>query len=598
MRNLLTLLVIGIPCVFAADDIGAAIFQKNCSICHKPAGENRTPTPEALMKLPKSAILTALDTGVMKAQGASLSAAEKQAVASFLTAGNVAPAAGKVNACADTKASLSALQGWNGWGVDLANTRFQSGKDAGLTATDVPNLKLKWAFGIAGTGVMYGQPAIADGNLFFGSNDGTVYALDGATGCVHWTYKAPVTVRSAISIVKSGDQFVAYFGDVNANVYAVNAQNGELLWKTKVDTFPVARVTGAPKFYQGGLYVPVSSIEEVLPGNPKYVCCKFRGSVVKLDAANGKQIWKTYTIQETPAPTGKSPAGTDLFGPAGGAVWSSPTIDSKRKLLYVGSGNQYSDPKSKYSDAILAMDLDTGALRWSTQMTDGDGWNFACVNPSMSGSCPQNQGPDVDIGSSPILRQAGGKDYLLVGQKSGIVHALDPDKQGAVVWQVRIGKGGALGGIMWGSAADDTNLYVPLSDWTAGKVGEASSSGGGLFALKISTGEKAWFAPPAKPGCAGRSGCSPSQMAPATAIPGAVFSGSMDGHLRAYAASDGKVIWDFDTLREFETVNGVPAKGGSLNASGPTISGGMLFVNSGYGALGGMAGNVLLAFSK
>jgi polyvinyl alcohol dehydrogenase (cytochrome) len=483
--------------------------------------------------------------------------------------------------------------------VDLMNTRSQPAKAAGLTAADIPKLKVKWAFAFPKTGVVYGQPTIADGVLFFGSGDGTVYSADARTGCVYWTFKAKATVRSAISIGAFGDgRFAAYFGDVNANVYAVDARAGELLWTAHADDHQVARVTGAPKLHAGRLYVPVSSIEEVLAGSPSYACCTFRGSVVALDAKTGKQIWKTYSIPDPPSSTGKSTAGADRFGPAGASIWSSPTLDVKRKLIYVGTGNQYSDPPSKYSDAVLAIDMDTGSMKWSKQLTGGDGWNFSCMSPKKS-SCPAEPGPDVDIGSSPILSAAGGgKDVLLVGQKSGIVHALDPDKNGDIVWQARIGKGGALGGIMWGSAADARTVYVPLSDFAAGKSGaEAVENGGGLFALNIATGEKVWYAPPAKPGCAGKIGCSPSQMAPASLIPGVVFSGSMDGHLRAYSTATGEVIWDFDTLREFETVNGPSAKGGSLNATGPTIAGGMLFANSGYGALGGMAGNVLLAFS-
>src|SRR5947209_2076453 len=326
-------------CAFAATEDGAALFQKNCAVCHKAVGgANRTPSPEALARLPKQSIVASLETGAMKVQGAALSASEREAIANFLAAGSI-PSSGpaKANACADAGSPVPNLAGWNGWGIDLANSRFQPAKMAGLSAQQVPNLKLKWAFGFPSTGVVYGQPTIVGGRLFLGSADGTVYSLDARTGCVYWTYKAPATVRTAISLgaIDKGRN-AAYFGDVKANVYAVDAKNGELLWKTQVDDHPVARVTGAPKLYEGKLYVPVSSIEEVSAGSPKYPCCKFRGSVVALDAKTGKQIWKTYSIPDAPAPTGQSPAGTDRFGPAGGAIWSSPTLDIKRKVLYVG----------------------------------------------------------------------------------------------------------------------------------------------------------------------------------------------------------------------------------------------------------------------
>ena len=582
--------------IVAAQD-GKALFNKNCAGCHKAGGENRTPTPEALAQLTQQAIISALETGAMKAQGAALTPAERVSVARFLSKNMAAKAGPAVaNACA-ASTPLANLAGWNGWGVDLTNSRFQPASAGGLTSGQVSKLKVKWAFGFSGPAVVYGQPTVAGGRLFFGSADGTVYSLDAATGCVYWTFKAPATVRSAISLGQfPGGRYAAYFGDVKANAFAIDAQSGELLWQAHVDDHPVARITGAPKLYKSRLYVPVSSIEEVSAGNANYACCKFRGSVVALDAATGKQIWKTYSIPDAPASTGKNSSGADRFGPAGAAIWNSPTIDEKRKLLYVGTGNQYSDPPSKYSDAVLAIDLETGSMKWAKQLTGADGWNFSCISPNKA-SCPANVGEDTDIGSSPILRSGGGRDLLIVGQKSGIVHALDPDKLGEIVWQVRIGKGGALGGIMWGSAASDDTVYVPLSDYAGSKLGDASIKGGGLFAIKIASGEKVWYAPPEKPACIGKPGCTPSQMAPATLIPGAVFSGSMDGHLRAYSTHDGSVIWDFDTLPEFQTVNGVKAHGGSLSATGPTAAGGMMFVNSGYGALGGMPGNVLLAFS-
>lgn len=282
-----------------------------------------------------------------------------------------------------------------------------------------------------------------------------------------------------------------------------------------------------------------------------------------------------------------------MSGPAGAAVWSSPTIDVERKALYVATGNGYADPPVRYTDAVLSFDLETGSLQWACQLAESDGWNFSCLNPNRV-SCPEHAGPDVDFGSSPILRTiAPGRRVLLAGQKSGMLHALDPDAQGKIVWQVRLGHGGPLGGIEWGPAADHHAVYAAVSDIEDRRP----EQGGGLFALRIPTGEKIWYAAPPKPACLGKPGCSEAQMAPVTVIPGVVFSGSMDGHLRAFGAADGNLLWDFDTLREFDTVNSVTAHGGSLNATGPVIAAGMLYLCSGYGQLGGMPGNVLLAFS-
>ena len=570
---------------------GKALFQKNCIACHSPGPENRAPLPEALSQLSQQAIVTSLDSGAMKQQGASLSPAERTAIARFLSKDAGVRSEGIPNRCA-ANPEITTLDGWNGWGVDLVNSRYQPDKAAGISAADVPKLKLAWAFGFPNTLTVFGQPTISGGRLFFGSADGTVYSLDAHSGCVYWTFKAPTTVRSPITIGRLGSGYAAYFGDGKSNAYAIDAHTGELIWQTKVEDHKMSGITGGPALYNGRLYVPVrSGIEEMMASNPKYACCTFRGSVVALDAATGKQIWKTFTIPDPPTAVRKNKNGTDQYGPSGAAVWSAPTVDVKRKALYVGTGNNYSDPPTKYGDAVLAFDLDTGSLRWATQLNP-DVWNASCSGQGKE-NCPENPNGDTDVGTSPIIRTLpNGHDILVVGQKSGVVHGLDPDKRGEIVWQTRIGKGSALGGVLWGLAADNDVAYAPLSDVLV------PGGGGGLFALKVASGEQVWHTPPETPACKEKKGCSPAQMAPVTLINGVVFSGSMDGHLRAYDTSDGKVIWDFDTLRDFETVNGVKAHGGSMNATGPTIAGGMMFVNSGYAQLTGMAGNVLLAFTK
>lgn len=591
LMRLLGILLVACASLPAQD--GAALFEKHCAGCHSAGSKTRAPLREALGHLTRPAILATLETGSMKEQASALSLAERRAVTDYLSNINGTTESTRAGWCNDNGSPLEPAAAWNGWGVDLENSRFQPAAQAGLAANQVPALKLKWAFGFPNTTSVFGQPTVAGGRVFVGSEDGTVYSLDARTGCIYWTYKASSTVRTAISIDPPLTHI--YFGDVQAQAYCLDARSGALMWKVKVEEHPYARITGAPKLYGGRLYVPVSSIEEVPGGNPKYPCCTFRGSVVALDQDNGRQIWKAYAIPDPPKATRVSSAGTQLTGPAGAAIWSSPTIDTQRKAIYVATGNGYSDPPVKYTDAILSFDLETGSLQWARQMTEGDGWNFNCVNPKRA-SCPEHNGEDLDFGSSPILRSlAGGRRLLIAGQKSGVVHAIDPDHQGKIVWQVRVGKGGALGGIEWGSAADDRAVYVALSDIDL--AGHNPEMGGGLFALSIATGDKLWYAAPPRPACMGTPGCSAALMAPVTAIPGMAFSGSMDGHLRAYAAADGKMLWDFDSLREFPTMNGVRAHGGSFNATGPTVARGMLYVNSGYGQLGGMPGNVLLAFS-
>jgi outer membrane protein assembly factor BamB len=289
-----------------------------------------------------------------------------------------------------------------------------------------------------------------------------------------------------------------------------------------------------------------------------FECCKFRGSLVALDAATGKQIWKTYTIAEPANMTGRTSVGTPTWGPSGVSIWSAPTIDLQKKAIYAGTGINFTQPATSNSDAVMAFDMDSGRILWSQQLTPGDAFNFGCQGGN-GPNCPKDAGKDTDFGNSGILRSLGnGKRVLVIGQKSGMLHGLDPDQQGKILWQTRIAAGGPQGGVIWGSASDDKGVaYIGISDWNPGK----SDAGGGLAAVQMGTGEKLWITPAPKPACMTVPGCSAAQPAPPAVIPGAVFLGSMDGHMRAYDAKDGKIIWDFDTLRDFQTVNGVKARG-------------------------------------
>jgi polyvinyl alcohol dehydrogenase (cytochrome) len=590
---------------------GAALYKKHCALCHE-AGIERVPARETLKAMSPERVLAAMESGAMISMASPLSAAERRAVAEFVTGKSLGKALEITPSpqamCGSTQEKFTdplTSPMWNGWGVNLANTRYQGDSMARITAAEVPHLKLKWAFGFSGDVSASAQPTIVGGRVFVGSQGGKVYSLSAATGCIHWWYEAQTLVRTAVSIghieSESGGSYAAFFGDNSGVVYAVEAATGKLLWKVKVDSHPAARITGSPIYDRGRLYVPVSSGEEAAASAPDYQCCRFRGSVVALDGATGKQIWRTYTISEEAHPTKKNKNGTQLWGPSGAGIWSSPTIDVKRNVLYVTTGDNYSHPSTATSDAFLAMDLDSGELLWSRQITASDVWNTACRMADKS-NCPETSGPDFDFGASPILvTLSNGRQALVAGQKSGIVYAVDPDASGEVLWQVRIGKGGTLGGIEWGSAADQSNVYVGLSDITRILVPGSISTdtdpkqGGGMFALSLEKGERVWYTAP--PGCGERKRCSPAQSAAISAIPGAAFSGSVDGHLRAYSTKDGSILWDFDTVGSYKTVNGVEARGGSMDGGGPAIAGGMVFVNSGYVIWGGMPGNVLLAFS-
>lgn len=454
-----------------------------------------------------------------------------------------------------------------------------------MTADQIPRLKLKWSFGLPGAKQVFGEPVVAGGRVYVSADTGSVYSLNAQSGCVYWSFQADAGVRTAVAIRSNGSSWMAYFGDLKANVYALDAATGALVWKVRVDEHPAARITGAPQVFEDRLYVPVASGEEGASSSPDYQCCTFRGSVVALDAGTGKQIWKTWTIADIPKIVSKNSNGVSRWAPAGGGIWSTPTIDPKRHALYVGTGDAYTTPAPKNTDAVMALDLRSGKILWSVQGTENDAWVVGCMRPTPLENCPKDFGPDQDFGSPPILHDLpDGRTLLIAGQKSGNVWGYDPDRQGAVVWRTAlVNNTKEFGGkLVWGGAADDQAAYFGLGP-------------GGIAAINIRDGERKWFTALAP--LEGRAN-HPGHEGPLAAIPGIVFSGGYDGVLRALSASDGRVVWQFDTVRDFQTVNGVPAKGGSIGAAGPVVAGGMLFVPSGYvGVKNGVPGNVLLVFA-
>jgi len=539
-----------------------------------------------------SRILRSLDFVAMMSVAYPMNREEREAVAGYLgTAGKEAPPPPEAF-CSDRKVRVSDRSefAWNGWSPGLANMRYQAADAAGLTIDQVRRLKLKWAFGFEGDLTAFAQPTVLDGQIFVGSAGGTVHALSAETGCLQWIFQARGPVRAAILAAPLGRRHTLLFGDQTGWFYSLEAETGRLRWEKKIEEHDTARLTGAPVAHDGTVYVPVASWEETRSSNPDYRCCTFRGSLVALRIRDGKLAWKTYTVPE-PSENGKERNGVAGMGPSGASIWSAPTLDLKRHLIYVMTGDNFSAPATLTSDALLALDLGTGRIAWSKQVTEGDVF-------------PTERGPDFDFGSSAMLvKTAEGRELLLAGQKSGIVYAFDPDKMGEIVWQVRVGKGGTTGGVQWGMASDGQKVYAAVSDIIgtrrpatdgvpAGRQLDPTK-GGGLTALRIGDGSTAWGIMPEP--CA-TPGCSPAQSAAVTAIPGVVFSGSMDGHIRGFSAEDGKMLWDFDTVREYKTVNGVAAKGGALDGPGPVVVKGMLYVNSGYARFGGLPGNVLLAF--
>lgn len=587
---------------------GKAVYDRACASCHS-GGVPRALTPETLKKMEPVAVVRALETGVMRMVGNfSLNGPERIAVAEYVT-GKTYDAAWQpkvVNQCAPgtwPTGDLLAAPHWNTWGANQQNTRFQPAAMAGVDKTTVGKLELQWAFAFPGETLAEAHSSVVDGRLFVGSRSGDVYALDAKTGCTHWSFRANAAVKGPMlvaSLAGKTSPFV-FFGDISGRAYALDAATGKQQWVSAVDEHPAVRLTGGFQLVDGTLYVPVSSLEEGLAADPSYKCCTFRGALMALDPATGAVRWKKRIVEQEPTIEHHDDSGRTTVGPSGGAVWSAPTIDSKLGRVYVSTGDNYTQPATDTSDAIMAMSLKDGSKFWTYQGLPGDAWNVACSLPGKA-NCPKEAGPDHDMGSSPILVElAGGKRLLLGGQKTGVMHAVDPDDNGKLVWKTRVGDGGILGGIEWGSASDGKAVYVAVSDarWEGGeffgdKVKLDPTAGGGLFALDLATGKALWSAPAVS--CAGRERCSPAQTAAVTAIPGVVFSGSMSGVMRAFDSDTGKELWSYDSVRDYKTVNGAAGRGGAIDQSGVVVVDGWVYMNSGYAQWGAQPGNVLLAF--
>ena len=596
-----------------SESTGINVFAAHCTQCHGLVPVEHAPTEATIRTMTPERIYEAITTGSMKTNAASLTDDEKRLLAEFiggrkLDKEDAGDAKNMPNACTSYPPVRDmTAPSWNGWSGDLSNTRSASAKDAGLTAGKVSRLKLKWAFGFPAATAMYGE-TVVDGRVFVSSNAGYVYALDAQSGCVQWSYKSPAVVRSGITIgaLKPGStRLAAFFGDIRGYAYALDASTGQLIWRAAADNHPLARVVGNPRLYEGRLYVPLASLEEDESRSPGHICCTFRGAITAFDSETGKQIWKSYTIPQEPKVIKRNSVGVDYMGPSGSGVWNTPIIDTKRRALYFGTGNSFSEP-AVTSDSIMAMDMDTGKILWWQQALKNDVWHGGCLQsvpgrtppPNQGGrgrgnqppypadNCVDKTGPDWDYAASPNLAtMPDGRTVIIASPKQAVVRALDPDKKGATIWEQDIarGIGGGAGETVFGGAIDAHTIYFGLH------------LGNGLVAMDLATGVEKWFRPLQVPEVmSGHKGV----VAAVALIPGVLFAAGMDGILRAVSPTDGNAIWEFNTAQEFDTVNKVHAKGGSIGAAGPTIADGMVFVGSGYvGFQNGVPGNVLLAFA-
>lgn len=575
-------------------ETGWATFETKCTICHGNPKVPKAQSPEAIRQMSPEAIYATLESSSIKEHTQGLSNISKRRVAEFMSGRNLGStgagaAADMPNQCPTNPPFPGIKQdpSWNSWGVNLSNTRFQPSTEAGLTAADVPKLKLKWVFAYPVGLSSNTQPTIVGGRIFVGSDNGYFYSLDARTGCVYWSYQQGSIVRGAAVVGpvtgQGSTRYAVYFGDAHANIFALDVQNGHLLWKTRVETHVVARITAGLKLYDGKVFVPVSSSEEFNAGTTAYPCCTSRGSVVALDANTGRQIWKTYVVPGKPKPYKTLANGIKLYKPAGGGVWSAPTIDPVRHAVYFGTGDATTKPSPKTTDGVLAVNMDTGKVLWSFQATRNDVFVGGCGGKNKSPACPDPMGPDMDIGNSPILTTLpDGRRLLTAGTKAGDIFALDPDADGKVLYRVNPagGKPGGIksyggGGILWGGATGQRYTFY-------------GDGGAGLMAINPATGKRVWQFKPA-----GRA----SFDAAPTTIPGVVFEGASNGMLYAVSATNGKLLWSFNTAQEFKALDKVPAHGGAIASTGAVVAGGMVYIGSGYGITDGASGgNVLLAF--
>lgn len=572
---------------------GAALYAAHCAACHDGTVAKAPHFSWLEMMTPKT-LLAAMNEGIMAPQAAHLSAQQRRDITEYVTR---APAdqdlAVAIPWCASRTLGDKPPE-LIGWGHDT--NRSTPVAQGGISKADASGLKLKWSFAYPGALRARSQPAVGWGAVFSGSHDGTVYAFDLATGCVKWTFQAAAEVRTGIVLTPDG---LALFGDILAKFYALDAKTGELVWQVKADDHPSATLTGTAAYHDGRVYVPVSSLEVLPAADPAYACCTFRGSVLALDAASGEEIWRHYTIPDAPAEVGRTSVGTAMLAPSGAPVWSSPTVDARRGLLYVGTGENYSSPADGNSDAVLAIDMATGERAWQRQSTAGDAWNVACMmedNPN----CPEENGPDFDHGSSILLVQAdAGREVLAAGHKDGTVFILDPNNQGALLWTQRVGRGSIQGGVHFGMAAADGAVYVPINDMNDTRNGDfldPALARPGVATVDIDEQAVVWQQVQEDTCGAERPFCDPGGSAPLSVSDGVVYAGHLDGYLRAYDAQNGDVLWSYDTTQPHQGTNGLTGQGGGMSGAGPTIAEGHLIVNSGYGLYFHEPGNLLLVF--
>lgn len=603
--------------------LGEKLFDQHCAGCHDNP-QMHAPSREALSGFSLDTVAIAMKFGKMQPMASHLSDIEQGLIAIYLSGSESAEFDWMdANACAHPD-KVSGQTFVSNWGLGEGNRRYQSSAQTNINRDNVGSLELAWALAFPKVTDMRSQPVVLGDSLYFGDKSGRLYAIDRKQGCVHRYTKVASGIRSAITLARNAaGEPVLVFADSMAMVYAVDPATFDILWRADVRLFSTTTITGSISFHDNRLFVPVSSYEVAAAGNPQHICCKSHGGVIALDMADGERLWEWHATEDA-TQQGLTADGKPLFGPSGVSVWSTPTIDAQRNRLYVGTGENLSHPATATSDAVVALDLDSGEELWSFQATADDVWNAACLNGGSN--CPENAGGDFDIGASVIhAKLQDGEELLLVGQKSGDAMALD--MEGKLLWKTRVSNAAigpnqhqttTNGGIHWGMALSGEYLLVPAADPERRR--EEYQPRPGIHALNVRTGEPVWFQGVER-GCfladedkplvglqnmrAGKSRPLEEQYkcsfyyglsAAATATDEVVFSGGLNGVLRAYDISSGDHLWQTATAKPFTTVNGIKGHGGAIDVDGQILAGDWLYVQSGYAMFGQLPGNVLLAY--
>jgi len=592
---------------------GKALYEKHCSACHDKPDLTRAVPFAQLKNMRLGNLFFAMTDGKMKEQARGLNERQRGQLVDYIVGRQVlderwidAMRCGKD--VAPLRLPPEGEASVRGFGFTRDNRRQLTREQAGLSTADVKDLELAWVLAFPRASTMRAQAAVAGDTLFLPVTDeARVFATDisGDRPCFRWVYTSNVPLRTnvAYGVLPSGRAVIA-FADAAVNVHLVDARSGKLIWKTNVGRWDLSNATGTPQIVGNRVYMPVSASEINFGGEDSHECCKTHGMFVALDARSGRIAWRYETMPDA-KPVRDRGDGRMLWGPSGAPIWSSPVVDERRGLIYVGTGEATSAPAADTTDAILALEMKTGRLRWKFQATPDDIFLTSCLRRPQGLNCPkEGRMLDVDFGASAILaRRPDGGEVLLAGQKSGMLWALDPDT-GRLLWNREFGKGSPLGGIHWGMAVDGRNVFVPIHKFPDAQGNDPNQTPG-LHAVDYTTGEVRWsFVAEADcsgdrrarvPTCHANTGLS----SPPTVIDGAVFAGSVDGFLRAFDAGTGQLLWQYDVARPLTGVNGVAGHGGAIDNASIVAANGYVFVNSGYAIMGGeRPGNLFLAFRK